>query len=437
MSTARTLTPFFAAALLLAAAPSQAQSTWQEIDPMAAGLVDGSGKLLGDDGQPLTDAGGNALEPACAFGPFGQPFHFFVQPGDPRRLLVFHDGGGACWEANTCASPFFTADPTYDPRITETPENLALSGGILDDANAANPFKGWTKVFIPYCTGDVGWGNRVATYLTPAAPGGVLQIHHRGYANIRTALAWVQQHYADPATPVRAPAKMALAGVSAGAYATPGTVFPEARKLFPATTRTYVIDDSGNGVVTDAFLASATANWGTANTLPAYLQPVLAAGATALPVRFYGELTRRFPATRFGQYQNAFDGIQTLIYNTMKHADDPALWADPQTLLPSAAEWTVHARLATLLAAAAPNYRFYTAAGTEHVVLVNVPPEANAGFCSDDFYSENSAGGLRFRNWTDAMVNGGGFLWLTGNWRNATCFPNCLVPPKPGCPSLP
>jgi hypothetical protein len=65
--------------------------------------------------------------------------------------------------------------------------------------------------------------------------------------------------------------------------------------------------------------------------------------------------------------------------------------------------------------------------------LVSIPAEANAGFCSDDFYGENSAGGLRFRDWTNAMINGGGFLWSTGNWRNATCFPNCIAPTKPGC----
>jgi hypothetical protein len=67
------------------------------------------------------------------------------------------------------------------------------------------------------------------------------------------------------------------------------------------------------------------------------------------------------------------------------------------------------------------------------VVLVDIPPQAGTGFCSDHFYTENSAGGLSFRNWVNDMVNYGGFLWATRNWRNATCFPYCIRPPEPGC----
>ena len=80
-------------------------------------------------------------------------------------------------------------DPTYDSRITENEVNLALAGGTLDSSNPANPFKDWTKVFIPYCTGDVGWGNQDATYATPMGP---LTVRHRGYANVKAVLRWIE-----------------------------------------------------------------------------------------------------------------------------------------------------------------------------------------------------------------------------------------------------
>lgn len=396
------------------------------------GLVDATGRLLARDGSVLADRSGEPLRPACALSAVTpEPFRFFVQRGRTDRLLIYHDGGGACWESNTCVSPLVSNDPTYDPRITEDEYNLAYAGGVLDRANAANPFKDWTKVFIPYCTGDVGWGNRDVTYQTAL---GALPIRHRGYANVRAVLRWLEDHYRDNNLP--APAKVALSGSSAGAYATIGTVFPEAIKVLPPTTATYVIADSGNGIVTDSFLASAKTNWGYQYTLPNYLIPVLTGGAEGLPVRFFGELTKRFRGTRFGQFQNAYDSIQTVVLNTMKYTDDPQRWTDPRDLAGSLLEWSLRARLATNLSAIAPNYRFYTSGGTEHAILVNIPVEANAGFCSDNFYTENSAAGLNFRNWTNDMVNGGGYLWNTGNWRNATCFPNCVVPPAPGCSPL-
>lgn len=394
------------------------------------GLVDPTGQLLARDGSVLADQSGEPLRPACAMSAvIPEPFRFFVQAGRSDRVLIYHDGGGACWESNTCATPLVSNNPIYDTRITEDEYNLAYAGGVLDRANAANPFKDWTKVFIPYCTGDVGWGNRDVAY--QIGPNQLLPIRHRGYANIRAVLRWLEDYYRDHKLPP--PAKVALTGSSAGAYATIGTVFPEAIKVLPPTTDTYVIADSGNGIITDSFLASAKANWGYESTLPNYLVPVVAGGAEGLPVRFFGELTRRFRGTRFGQFQNAYDSIQTLVLNTMKYTDDPGRWTDLHDLAGSLVEWTLKARLATNLSAFAPNYRFYTSSGSEHAILVNIPPEANAGFCSDNFYTENSAAGLSFRNWTNAMVNGGGHLWNTGNWRNATCFPNCIAPAAPGC----
>ena len=104
-------------------------------------------------------------------------------------------------------------------------------------------------------------------------------IHHRGYANVRLVVRWLQEQYAQSA----APKKIAVTGVSAGAYAAPGTVFPEVKKIFP-TAQTYLLADSGNGVVSDSFLGSAKANWKFKNTLPVYLANVVDGPAFGLPV---------------------------------------------------------------------------------------------------------------------------------------------------------
>lgn len=267
-----------------------------------------------------------------------------------------------------------------------------------------------------------------------ATPAGDLDIHHRGYANIRAALRWVEQRY----TGTPAPTKVMVTGLSAGGYAAPGAVLPEVRKLFPAiSTRTYMIADSANGIVTDEFLQSARANWGYDRTLPPVLVNALYGGAAGLPVRFYGALASSYPATRLGQFQNAYELNESTFYNVMRNVNEPFKWFDPQYLLPNAASWSLQMRLsvaAMSVAATAtrPNYRFYTAAGTEHTIMLNTPPEAGEGICSDGFFIDNSAGGMQFRRWVSDMVNAN-TLAGAANWRNAGCFPNCAAAPKPGC----
>lgn len=405
---------------------------WVEVDPASAGLLDAQGQLLSSDGSPATDRGGRRLIPACSLGPTlpeGR-FKFFTQAGDPAKLLIVHDGGGACWESNTCGSILVPnpnpAQVLFDPIITERAEDLPLARGVFDETRTDNPFRGWTKVYIPYCTGDIGWGNQVTEYPTP---GGPLTIHHRGYANVRTTLEWIARQYAG--TP--APSNVAMSGISAGGYAVPGAVLPEMRRLFPAlSTRMSVLADSANGIVTDEFLQQARENWGYEQTLPQMVVDALAGGAYGLSLRFYQSLATSFPGTRLGQFQNAYDLNQATFYNVMLNVNEPFKWFDPQYLLPSAGSWSLQARLSVAATAHLPNYRFYTAAGTEHTITLSIPPEAGLGICSDEFYTENSAGGRLFRRWMNDMTNSassGG----SSQWRNAGCFPNCVAAPLPGC----
>src|SRR5690554_5094446 len=87
------------AALACMAAPFVVHAQWVEIDASA----------------PFTDRDGVLRTPACSGGPqlvqtpqgvvpvpADTAYSFFFRPGDPRKLAVFWDGGGACWDANTC-----------------------------------------------------------------------------------------------------------------------------------------------------------------------------------------------------------------------------------------------------------------------------------------------------------------------------------------------
>ena len=97
-----------------------------------------------------------------------------------KKVLVWLDGGGLCWDAVTCTttpgiSPHVTrlsygqndfvgdvlsntGDANYDVSAFNwsKPE---LQRGILDRTSIANPFQAYAYVFVPYCTGDAHAGN--------------------------------------------------------------------------------------------------------------------------------------------------------------------------------------------------------------------------------------------------------------------------------------
>ncbi|MCB1778148.1 MAG: hypothetical protein KDI50_12005, partial [Candidatus Competibacteraceae bacterium] len=153
---------------LLVATASAKTADWEEISLASDGLVDENGQLLDSGGNILRDQNQQALVPSCASDLYG-PFRFFVQAGDSNKLLILHDGGGACWEDKTCSVPFDVLPPPngiYDRTISEFVDEEGHlffapgtpARGILDSDSSSNPLKSWTKIFIPYCTGDVGWG---------------------------------------------------------------------------------------------------------------------------------------------------------------------------------------------------------------------------------------------------------------------------------------
>jgi hypothetical protein len=163
---------------------------WQQID------VPGS----------FTDRNNILREPSCSGGPKVIPggviaadteLSFFFRAGDPRKLLIALDGGGACWDPNTCVGSALLGDPIYELEVDETPESLSEIGGIAELDNPSNPLRDYTQVFIPYCSGDVHWGSKDTVYLFTGPDGTTLPwlIHHRGFDNVVAVLEWLRNYY--------------------------------------------------------------------------------------------------------------------------------------------------------------------------------------------------------------------------------------------------
>lgn len=394
---------------------------WEQIDASTFPQLNG-----------FTDRNGVERTPSCSGGPeltaegivpADPRFTFFVRNGNPRKLLIALDGGGACWDPNTCIGTALAGDPIYELKVDETEETLNDAGGIGDHNNPDNPFRDFTQVFVPYCTGDIHWGSRDTDYHYTAPDGTPVswKIHHRGFDNFLAVLEWLADYYQSNIG--SAPDQVVIAGGSAGGYGVL-LALPAVKEILPRRTRTYVLADSANGVISEDFYNRALGGyavsggvWGIEKNIPDFLLGPFASGSDALAVSTYATLAWRNPRTRFGQYTRAWDSVQTFYYNVSKELQFPERWDDPEFLQPTAVEWSLKARANMWLSALAPNYRFYIAAGTGHTLLAD-----------EGFYTENSAEDLPFTDWVDDMINKrSSWWWSTGsNWRNVSCFPNCL-----------
>lgn len=361
----------------------------------------------------FVDRNGTLRQTGCSNAP-GSPaadFSFFYREGNPRRLVIGFDGGGACWDGLTCLGSVLNGSPVYATVVDETPAKLDGLGGLFDAGNPQNPLADSLQVLIPYCTGDLHMGSNDHEYTLGDL---THTIRHRGYDNVVAVLEWIHDYYRNTS---RAPLKQVfVTGASAGGY---GAYFayPEIHGLLSAATRKRVFSDSAVGIVNQDFYDRALTPggaWGIWNNMPAELAGAFAAGPDRLPIAINQALGDHFPETRFGQYTRAFDSVQIFYLNIARNLNTPQLWTDPTQLFLTSLVWTTRARAGLVESAlTTSNYRYYVGAGFDHTIIAD-----------DDVYVEDSANGLSLIDWLDDMINrGSGF---GGDWQSASCFPNCL-----------
>ena len=85
--------------------------------------------------------------PACIAG---TPYSVFTRQGDPKKLLVFLQGGGACWQNFYACNPF--AEDQAPPADGPFP-------GVFDPTMPDNPFADYSVVYMPYCDGSTFGGD--------------------------------------------------------------------------------------------------------------------------------------------------------------------------------------------------------------------------------------------------------------------------------------
>ncbi|MCC6804715.1 MAG: esterase [Anaerolineae bacterium] len=302
-------------------------------------LLLGVGLASAQEWMPVTP-GGDAV---CARG---TPYTFFVRSGDPQKLLIYFEGGGACWNDATCAPGFGLFD-----EVVEGGEAAAYSQGIFDAGNPENPLAGYTIVFIMYCTGDYHLGTKAVDYATGT-------VQHVGAIDATAALDWTFANYPRPTDVV-------VGGCSAGAI---GSIYhtPTIARRY-RSARFAQFGDAGIGVINSVWGGFDV--WGVRSRRTSPDQFVAS---------LYASAARSYPRATFGEYTSYNDGVQINYY----------------TIMGAETAWTL-AMLGSLdgLQRSA-NFSGFVAPGGEHCITP-----------TQRFYSE-AVNGVRFRDWFAGLVSG-------------------------------
>lgn len=290
--------------------------------------------------QPITPGG---IDQVCAHG---TPYTFFVRAGDPNKLLIFFQGGGGCWNDETCAPNTGLFD-----EVVEGNEAGAFTQGIFDIGNGENPLADYTAIFIAYCTGDYHLGTQAVEYASGT-------IEHKGAVDATAALNWTFENYPRPTDVV-------VTGCSAGAI---GSIYhtPTIARRYRSAHLTQ-FGDAGVGVINPGWGGFDV--WGVRNRR---------ASPDQFVTSLYSSAARSLSRGRFAQYTTYNDSVQTGYYVMTGAVNAWPLEMD--------------ARISSLQNSA--NFNSFVAPGSEHCIAT-----------TNRFYTE-TVEGVRFRDWFAALVTG-------------------------------
>jgi hypothetical protein len=168
-----------------------------------------------------------------------------------KRALIYLAGGGACWSEATCygATPYASnIKDGYGEANFAGDASQFMAAAFFDRSDAKNPFKDYSFIFVPYCTGDVHAGSNTLMY-------GDKMTSHVGFNNMGAYLKRIVPTFVDAD-------RVFLAGSSAGGF---GALINWGRTQDAfGTVRVDLIDDSGTpmpSTVKNPFQEAQRASW--------------------------------------------------------------------------------------------------------------------------------------------------------------------------------
>ncbi len=324
------------------------------------------------------------------------PYRFFVRPAEQpsEKLHIYFEGGGACWNGENCAADYIfpqTERPLYKQAV---PENNMESypGGLFDFANAENPVADYNTVVVPYCTGDIHWGNATQEYTS--ASGETYTMNHKGFVNASAVLDWT---YAN----IENPSDLLISGTSAGA-------------LGQIMHAPYIIDqypDAHTVYFADSYVGVGNRNWqdhaswgafgNFSDSIQAYTDMTEDTYFNAS--RLYRGMASAYPDVVFSEFTSYLDSTQIFFYFLTGGGATPEEAGGNFVAGKSG--------LLTGLSANLPNFRYYQSWGNIHGIIA-----------FPDFYTYQVRG-TRLRDWLADLLAG-------NDVRNINCGDGqaCAIP---------
>ncbi len=282
MKTSRLLLSF---ALVHAAACGESGSSTPSTPSVASEL--GLDMYLGKADAMVEEEDGN--ETVYTFdttdGPMclrGDPFRVSVRDTDSEDLVIFLQGGGACW------SDFCLA-------VNKAPKGVP-SIDVLNPELAGNPVADWNVVYLPYCDGSFFSGDSEHD----DDGDGELDRFQHGLQNLSAALDVARKRFKHPR-------RVLLAGSSGGSY---GTLLGTAlvRHVYP-NAELMVMADSGMGLALNgdpAFLQKLFDEFNLSRFVPPDCPTCLADGHATGLIAWY---LARDPDVRIGVFSAWYDSV--------------------------------------------------------------------------------------------------------------------------------
>lgn len=288
-------------------------------------------------GDPITATPGTwtfvpFADSSCADG---SPTGIGINPGTSKRLVIYMEGGGACWDANTCYGSLKLAanlDGWDETKFQARMKTTAKSH--LDRTAANNPFKDASYVYIPYCTGDIHTGDKEQMYDGKVAK-------HVGRRNVAAFLKRIAPTFKDAD-------RVVLTGSSAGGFGA-AVNYWRAKQYWP-TTRVDLIDDSGPPFSPDKMAYLPT--WAAAWDLAGALDPDCTECANYNFPALLASYTKKSPESRFALLSYDHDYVISTFFN-LSEAEFSVALADV-----TEKQFTTNAKV-----------QAFEVAGTEHTML--------------------------------------------------------------------
>jgi hypothetical protein len=300
----------------------------------------------------------------------GTEYAYWVHPGTVNKVVIDFIGGGACWNQLTCS----VADAIFNADVDNVRKTIGagVATGYYDKERAENPFKDWYHVVIPYCTGDIHWGDNVATY---GEGDNAVTINHKGAVNTRAVLDWVYSNFS-------APEQIMVTGCSAGSY---GSIMWSAHIAeHYKDSKVIQFGDSGAGIITKDFFEQSFPTWKADGSFPTWIDDLDPTKVDILGLELsdlYIGLSNHYGQHQFSQYTSAFDDNQIFYFQAMGGGDKN--------------DWAKAMRESIKrIEDKAPKFASFIPSGEQHCILPY-----------DNFYTVN-VGGKKLTDWLQEMIDG-------------------------------